>query len=349
MRCQDKRHVILQLFKLVTDLLRSTPHARTQKVKPNLNRSWNLILLFWVIVLSSCKEQVSDFFFDPSKISEHTTFIYHYDANRVMSQVSIFHMLMSGLVVDSMVTRTEFVYNNKGQLIREEEKTEISEEPTITEYHYAANDSLISEMTIRPEGDTSYWAVYEYFPDGRRMIFNRSLILHVEPEQDLGDIDFSKYDTIQERNEFDYVGNECQVQREFDLQNNLIRTITFEYRNIELMKETHFTYLEDKKMIEKTKFYDYSKSSIKPDSYALDHRSDTIEVTRNEFKNGLLSSLIEAYDYGASVIKTFFEGDKEIGKISYDRQMKSKYVTLHEYYENGKLRETKSYLEELNK
>ncbi len=329
------------------DLLRKTSVLETFVSIPHTSRSSNL--LFGIILFTSCGEQVQDFIFDASKTSERTTFTYQYDTGRVTSQVSTFHVLMFGEVVDSMVTEKKFTYNAKGQLIREEEKTDFNEKPTIKEYHYASNDSLICELTIRPEGDTIYWEVYDYYPDGKRTVFKRVLFRHFDPKQNFQNLNFSRYDTIQQRNEFDYAGDKCQMQREYDQRNRLIRVIDFKYANMQLIKETHSTYLDDHKMIDKTKFFDFSKSSVKPDFYALDYRGDTVEINVNLFKHGSLTARTEVYDYGDVVLKTFFEDSKEIGNVNFDRRMNRKHLVHFEYFENGQLRETKSYFEDLVK
>ena len=53
------------------------------------------------------------------------------------------------------------------------------------------------------------------------------------------------------------------------------------------------------------------------------------------------------FEYGQNISKTFFEKGKEIGNIGIDKNMDFKTVESYSYYENGDLKETKSYNEEI--
>jgi hypothetical protein len=256
---------------------------------------------------------------------------------------------MYGQLVDSMITQVDFEYGDKGLLIKEMSQTDFEDKPTIKIYDYDKNDSLISEISINQENDTTFWEVYTYYPDGKNTVFHRFLSMHFDPNQDFMEaMENKKLDTSFFRNEFEYDGDLCKTQRRFDKNGNLIKTVNFDYNGTQLISETHLTYFNDMEMTEKVKTYDYSKSAIKPDFYSLDAKKDTIELCVNEFLNGQIAVSIEAYEYGRNVTKTFYDNKKEVGMIGIDLNNNFKIVDSYEYYENGDLKLIKSYNEEIN-
>jgi len=256
---------------------------------------------------------------------------------------------MFGQVVDSMTTQTEFEYDSKGLLKKEISKSDFDDKPTIKIYNYDNNDSLISEISINPENDTTFWEVYKYYPDGKKTIFHRFLSMHFDPNQDFMEaMENKQLDTSFYRNEFEYSGNLCKTQNQFDKKGNLIKSVSFDYNGTQLIKETHFAYFNGMEMTEKIRSYDYSKSEIKPDFYSLDSKNDTLELYINEFSDGHLATLAEVYEYGQIINKTFYENGMEIGMIGVDLNMNFKIVDSYEYYENGEFKEIKTYNEQIN-
>jgi len=310
----------------------------------------NLILIFGVLALISCKEQVAKFIFDASKVTFQTKYFYNYDSDKLISQIEKFYTVMFGQVVDSMIRQTDFIYNEKGLLIKELSQSDFNENPDITIYDYNEIDSLISQIYITSENDTIFWEVYKYYPDGRKTVFHRFLSVFFDPNQDFSEsMGSNMFDTVFYRNEFDYVGNLCSTQRQYDKNGELIKTVNFNYIGNKLIKETHLVYFNDMEMTEMVKFYDYSKSEIKPDFYSLDFKNDTIELCTNEFANGLLSTSTEIYDYGNSINKTFYKAGNIIGMVGINRNMNFKTTASYEYCENGMLKESKSYSEEITR
>lgn len=309
----------------------------------------NLILIIGILTLISCKEQVSKFIFDTSKMSSQVNYFYKYDSDKIKSQTEKSYTIMFGQVVDSYTTQIDFEYDDKGLLIKEISLTDFEEKTTIKIYDYDKNDSLISEMSINTESDTIFWEAYEYYPDGKKTVFHRFLIMDFDLNQDfMESMENIKFDTSFYRNEFDYAGNLCKTQRQFDKKGNLVKTVNFDYNGNQLIKETHLTYFNDMEMTEKVKSYDYSKSNIKADFYSLDSKNDTIELCVNEFAKGLLITSTESYEYGRKLNKAFYENKKEVGMIGVDINMNFKIVNSYEYYENGELKEIKSYSEDIN-
>lgn len=308
-----------------------------------------LILIIGILFLISCKEQVAKFLFDASKMSNQTKFFYKYDSEKLISQTEKYYTIMFGQVVDSMITYTDFKYNNKGLLFQEISKTGFQDKPTIEIYDYDGKDSLVSKISINPENDTTFWEEYKYYPDGKKTVFRRLLLMNFDPNQDYMEyMEVSKLDTSLFRNEFDYYGDLCKTQRQLNATGDLVRTINFDYSGTQLIKETHLTYFDDRAMKDKIKYYDYSKSEIKPDFYSLDFKNDTVEFCVNEFSNGFLVTSTESYGYGQNIHKTFFENEKEIGFISIDLNMNIKVVHSYEYYENGNVKKINSYIEDIN-
>ena len=305
------------------------------------------IILIGLILISSCGDHLEKFVFDSSKVSTDTKYLYEYKSGKMQSEIEKTYMQMYGNTVDSMITRTDFEYNEKGLL--KLGKTYFGNSPDIDMYDYDSNDSLCIKMMISPEGDTSFWEKYEYCPDGRKIKFHRYIVLHVDTNQDFNTQFKNKtYDTIFYQSEFEYKNNLCQIERQFDQHKKLIKLIEYQYLKGMLIGEIHSTYLNNMKLIEKGKHYNYSKSDIKPDYYSLDSMNDTIEFCRNEFDNGKLLISKELGDHGNRITKSFFENGMLIGQITADKKMKIEFIDSNSYYENGKLKERKTYHEKIN-
>lgn len=313
----------------------------------------NMILIIGILILIGCQEQKeksAKFIFDTSKMSIRTDYFYSYDSDRLSSQTEKTYTIMFGQLVDSMITKVDFEYDDKGLLIKKISKTDFNEKPTIKIYEYDKNDSLISEISINQDSDTTFWEVYKYYPDGKKTIFHRSLIMHIDPNQGFMEaMENKKLDTLFYRNEFEYVGNLCKTQRQFDKQGNLLKTVNFEYNGIQLVKEIHLSYFNKMELKEKIKFYDYSKSDRKPDYFSVDTKNDTLEFCINVFDSDRLVKAANMFDYGSIYMEEYYESDLLIGTVDYDRQFSNeKIIYLYEYDENGVLKTEKSYREKIN-
>ena len=304
-------------------------------------------ILLGLFLISGCGDSLEKFVFDTAKVSTDTEYFYEFKSDKLQSEVVKTYMVMYGKVVDSMITKTDYEYNEKGLL--KLGKTYFEKSPDIDVFDYDSNDSLSTKMMISPEGDTTFWEKYEYRPDGRKIKFHRKLVLHIDPTQDFREqLENKTYDTIFYESEFEYSNNLCQVERQFDQHKNLIKLIEYQHIKGILIGEIYSTYLNNMKLIEKVKHYNYSKSDSKPDFYSLNSMNDTIELCRNEFDNGKLAISIELGDNGNRIIKSFFENGLVIGQITFDNKMKIRSIDSNTYYKNRKLKERKNYHETIN-
>jgi hypothetical protein len=228
-------------------------------------------------------------------------------------------------------------------------RTYYEKSPDIDLFDYDSNDSLCMKMMISPEGDTTFWEKYEYKPDGRKIKYHRNMVLHVDPNRDIREqLKNKTYDTSFYQSEFEYTNNLCQLERQFDQHKNLKRLIEYKHLKGLLIGEIHSAYLNNMKLIEKEKHYNYSKSDSKPDYYSLDSKNDTIELCSNEFDNGKLVISTEISDNGNRIFKYFFENGLLIGQIAADIKRNSKSIDFNTYYKNGKLKEQQTYHEKIN-
>jgi hypothetical protein len=305
------------------------------------------VILLGLFLISSCGDHLEKFVFDTTKVSTDTKYFYEYKSDRLQTELSKTYMLMYGKVVDSMITKTEYDYNKKGLL--KSKRTYYEKSPDIDLFEYDSNDSLCTKMMISPEGDTTFWEKYEYRPDGRKIKFHRYIVLHFDPNQDFREqLKNKTYDTSFYQSEFEYTNNLCQLERQFDQHKNLKRLIEYQHLKGLMIGEIHSAYLNNMKIIEKEKHYDYSKSDSKPDYYSLDSMNDTIEFCRNEFDNGKLVISTEISEHGNRIFKYFFENGLLIGQIAADKKRNFNSIDYNSYYENGKLKERKNYHEKIN-
>ncbi len=310
-----------------------------------------LILIIWILIgCNELKEKVTDFVFDTSKISYHTNYFYLYESDRLSNKIEKTYTIMFGKAVDSMITKIDFKYNDYGLLVKEISKTDFEDKPTTRIYDYDKNDSLISEISIDQNNDTTFWVIYKYYPDGKKIIFHRTLMLDYNPNQGLNDvIGEEKLDTIFYRNEFEYTGNLCKVQRQFDKQGKLLMTVNYEYNGNKLIREIHFNNSNKLGQIEKTKIYDYSKSDFIPDFISIDAKNDTLEYCINTFDSNKLIKVATMFDYGTMYNELYYKNGLLIGTIDYDKQFSfQKKIYKYNYDDNKLLKSEQSYSEKIN-
>lgn len=306
------------------------------------------IVIIALALLISCNEKKAKFIFDSSKVPNLTQYSYNYNAGKLTSSKETIYTVMFGQVVDTLITLTNYEYDSKGLLRKELSKTENEDNPSIHLFDYNSNDSLIREMTISPEKDTISWTDYKYFPDGKKMIFRRNLVLHHDPNLDfLKQMENKRFDTSYCKVEYNYENNLCKSSKEFDKRNNLTKIIEYIYENGKVQSSTHISRINGIDVTEKKMYFDYSKSALSPDYYSLDLNKDTIEYRKNDLINHSISTKTDVFNYGKLANRTFFENGKRIGLISIDKTMNFKIVESYSYFENGDLKETKSYHEEI--
>ena len=308
-----------------------------------------LIIMIGLFLLISCEEQVAKFIFDSSKMSQITRYTYDYNSKRLISSNEKTYTVMFGKIVDTLVSSTNYEYKGNGLLIKKISKYGFNDPPSLQFFDYNLNDSLIREITISPEKDTTLWIEYEYFSDGKKIVFNRVLHRHFDANQDfLKQMVNRKFDTILYRIDYQYENNLCTSSKEYDKKNNLTKIIQYDYENGKIKKATHIFKINSLELTDKEQYFNYSNSEFTPDYYSIDINKDTLEYCKNEFYKHSNSLRKEVFNYGKIVNKTFFENGKEIGYISFDKSTNFKIVESYSYYENGDLKETKSYHEKIN-
>jgi hypothetical protein len=156
------------------------------------------------------------------------------------------------------------------------------------------------------------------------------------------------YDTIFSRYEYSYDNDLCKAEYEYDKDNHLTKVTEYEYDQGSLMTVTEFSLFQDEKLKTRTRYYDYSNSKDFPDHFALDIKKDTIEKRIHKFENNNQSLTIDVSDFGEVISETYYENGKETGSVFIDKKLKYKSVHSYSYYENGDLKESKSYSEDLH-
>ncbi len=299
-----------------------------------------LILILGFFSLIGCKninDSIAKFVFDSSKMSTLVEYNYKYDSDKLISKTEMFYTYMYKQVLDSMLIRTDYLYNDKGLLIKETSRTNFEDSSSLYLYNYDSNDSLIQEMSINENGDTTIWNEYAYFPDGKKIIFHRSIMKHFDPNQDFKTaMENPKMDTSFYRNEYDFKNNVCISERQYNQKGELTKTINFEYEN-------------NKLLIEKIRYYDYSKSEITPNYFSIDSKNNTLEFCINTFESNKLIKKANMYDYGKVYNEEYYKNGLLIGTIDYERQFTmNKVIYSYEYNEDGLLKTEKSYREKIN-
>lgn len=303
-----------------------------------------------LILIFGCKNKIGEFIVDNSHLSY--LFKYEYGYNELGKKNSMIlkqYTLMHAQIVDSSVTKTIFEYNDKGLLTKEISHTIDGIKPDIVLYNYDSNDSLIAENNINSENDTVHMVQYGYFPDGRKILLQRDLIIKLDQSKDFKTAyDNKTYDTILYTNAYFYENNRCKHLVEYDKNKKIANEIQYEYKNDKIFKEDHYSYIGDLKMYVKTKFYDYSKNQIIPDSYSLDKSNDTIDFTKNFFKGKDIDYTLNSYEKGSVINNVFYKNGREVESIDINKQMKRKAVYLTTYYDNGDIKEERFHREKIN-
>ncbi|MFB6320835.1 hypothetical protein [Saccharicrinis sp. FJH54] len=315
-----------------------------------INKLIPFLLIISFIGCNEIKEKVAKIVIDSSKLSNITVYDYKFENEKIKSEIAKTYTLMFGQIIDSMIVQTNYKFNDKGLLIKETSKADFEEKPSFHIYDYDLKDSLILEIRINQDGDTTTWDEYAYFPDGRKTIFHRDIFPHFDPNQDIMTaMENPKMDTSFYRNEFEYKNNLCISQKRYNNEGRLLKTIIFEYDNNKLIKENHLTYFNSIELTEKIKFYDYSKSKTKPDYYSIDSNNDTLEFKINTFDPDKLTKIAYMNDYGNVYNEEYYEDGLLIGTIDYDKQFTmNKIIFIYEYDRNGILTTEKTYREKIN-
>jgi len=302
-----------------------------------------------LIILFGCKTKIADFLFDASKMNRLTKYEYDYKQGKKSSVIEKSYMIMFGQTVDSMISKTLFEYNEKGLVLKEISSSKYKEKPDLKLYHYDLNDSLISEFNINSDGDTIHAIKYAYFPDGRKIIFQRDLWIKLDQSKDFKTAFENKtFDTILFTREYLYEHNMCKQVKEYDKNKKLAKEVEYEYKDSKAFKENYYSIFNNLKMFVKSKYYDYSKNKLLPEFYTLDKNNDTIDINKNTFNGKEIVYSADSYEKGNVVDKVFYQNGREIGRIGMNKQMNFKTTISTSYYDNGDIKEERSYNEKIN-
>jgi hypothetical protein len=304
-----------------------------------------------ILSCSGCKETVGKFIFDNSNISNIEDYIYEYDKGKIVSQTEVHSVLMFNEIVDKNIFRRIYEYNDKQLLERELVYFNDEMNPDRYIYIYNSVDSLIMKLNISSEGDTTELVQFDYFPDGRQIVFSRNIhisVLDLDPgmESDLFEMkkrmDMRTYDTIIFRNEYLYENNLCKIWKQYDINNHLTKVVEYEYDNKKLAKISHYLYADSLKTLDMIGYYDYSKSVDFPDYFFTGtNKNDTISKCINEFDKGELILTTEISERGNNIEKTYYLKGKVIGVVLIDKELKYSSKELYAYYSNGNLKQIK--------
>jgi hypothetical protein len=307
------------------------------------------LIILTLISIFGCKEvkeKVFNSFFDSSEMFMDYKYSYEYKSKKLISKTETILVFMRYLVVDTIKSKTFYEYNEKGLLQKETEKSIDNEIYSIKQYEYNSKDSLTLVYITRQDKDTTYIVKYDYYPDGRKIVFERYLFTHVDKGADFKTaIECKKFDTIFGRYEYEYKNQLCVFSKRYDIANQLVEIIEYEFENGNIKKKNVFGLFNSIKAIQSITYYDYSKSRSRPDSYTLNSENDTIALEKYYFKGAELKKSENYIVDKKEVIACFYNNGKKIGEIETRIKTRERFYYLHSYYNNGDLRETKSYRE----
>lgn len=273
----------------------------------------------------------------PGRMTNIVKYSYEYESEQLISHTEKSLTKLFGITIDSYLEKTNYLYNENGLLIKKIINNDFQNKPTIEFFDYNKNDSLILELRINNEGDTIIWTEYNYYPDGRKTIFHRE----IWPKMDFTSLN-RQNDTTLFRYEYEYADNKCTTKNQYDKENNIISSIDYEYSDNRLDKEIHYKYLNSKKVLDKTKFYDYSKMINTPDYYTIDSKNDTVQRRINQFKKESAIYTIEKLNSDDMEHITYLKNGIEIKTIGTNKKMNNKAIHTYKYYKNGDLKRMKT-------
>lgn len=312
-----------------------------------------ILIVSILIFISGCKEvkrQIEKFTFDESKVTFVSKYYYKYDSNRKILETEKNYTYYSNKIVDSMVTVTTFIYGKKGLLEKKVSKNAFEKNPDIEFFTYDSIDSLRVSLNVESRGDTVGWHEYKNYPDGKKEIFLRVLLVDSKSYEEYGSAYENKiYDTILIKREYIYEDNLCKELKIYDNKNKLSGGEKYEYQDGRVSKASVYVLLDSIKVLKMTRYYDYLLRANTPDYYSINFLGDTVEKCTNEFDYGDLILTTTVYGHNDNILKIFYENGKKIGDVSYSKITGNNSYNAYTYYKNGDLKETKHYLENATK
>jgi hypothetical protein len=302
------------------------------------------ILLITVITLCSCREQIERILNRQNNklVFFETKYSYKYKSDKLIHKTEKSYTLVNNKIKDSTFYITEFKYNDRGLLIKEDLLSADLSWQII--YGYNKQDSLNSYMKINGKGDTVSIDKYAIFPDGNKTIYNRELLVNQNNKSR------TTYDTIYTISEYIYRGNLCTSVNDYNLKGELYRIIDLKYNDKSLLQEKHhYSYVNNLKLPSGKKFYEYSKSDYRPDTYYVNSSNDTTLFRVNEFMAGELIKTLELNTYDDVYIECEYNNGLKILSKRYDLYRNEYvYVTLYEYNNKRELIKEISHFESVS-
>ena len=300
------------------------------------------------MTLTDCTQRVGQLTFGESKVELLVIYDYEYKSGKKTNTTQHIYTFIAGNITDTITTKTIHIYNDKGLLIRELSFSERKGKPDIKEFAYDQNDSLNLEIEIDSKGDTTYVAKYISFPDQNRSVYLKHITLRMDENLDfVTAFEDKTKDTFLIKKDYVYEGHTCKYLDVYDKNNNLASREEFIYENGKILKKIEYVFSNGLSILNKTTYFDYSKNSQTPDLFSLNNK-DTIDFEMNDFKNGELVCKTMTYDKMNVVNIEYYDKGKMIKAISIDKAMNHKLVNQMTYYDNGELKEEKSYGQKIN-
>ena len=158
----------------------------------------------------------------------------------------------------------------------------------------------------------------------------------------------NKRDTMISIYEYVYEGNLCAKQKKYDKNNDLIEVVEYLYNNEVIAEEKYYSFSDSVKMLDEIVKYDYSKSNKYPDKYYMDSAGLITGHLLHEFDSmGELTVLTESRDNGNDIEIEYYKNDRKTGNVSIDKKMNYEIKESISYYDNGKVKEVKTYTKDL--
>ena len=322
------------------------------------------VLLLGLLLFSSCKEKVSKA--NPLKLTVDR-YSYQFTGDKLASETETMSYYLNGAILERSKNFKQYVYDGDGRLIKTISKFSMDSlsavkegvtsvdtfAPTTTLYRYNSTDSLIEILSLEANGDTSYWFLYDFFPDGKQIV--RGITFKANDKAKRPE-DFAKSVNpyYHYKREYIYSNKLCRQISEYDADNKLQETTVKDYTNTppyNLFKTTYYTYdnspLFDTPVLARkaTRYDNYEKAipyKSKMDFCLLNAKGDTLKKQTSDFdeKGKLSEQVLIDFERNGEWFR-YFENDTLKKEIFLSYYEKEKWTTYFYYYPNGKLKETR--------
>lgn len=321
-------------------------------------------LFFGLLFLCGCKEKV--YKANPLQLTVDR-YSYQFEADKLVSETETISYYSNGVILDRIKMVKRYSYDDKGRLLKTISKMSMDSlstvkegvtsvdtfSPTSTLYRYNSADSIIETLDLKANGDTSYWFLYDFFPDGKQIVKGVKFKANDKakrPEEFAKSVN----ENYSYKREYIYSNKLCRQISEYDASNKLQETTVKDYTKTppyNLFKITHCTYdnspLFDTPVLarKEIRYENYEKAipnKSKTDFCLLNFKGDTLKIQTSDFdeKGKVSEQVLIDFERNGEWFRYFDNGTlkKEIFISYYDKE---KWTTYFYYYPNGKLKETR--------